>query len=356
VAITLREMGKFQQTIDICTEHSQSAFSLGLQTSPLYGVLLMIEAEVLAEFGQLETAPELSEKRFKLPECTTDLTYLGWGALCLIRILCSKEDLTGIEEVIRKLETINREANVPPWIMSQMASWQARLELEKNNLKAASRWVEESGLTTDSENKPKNQITYFSLFDFILLARIWTAQNKLDEAFDLLNHLLKEAETNQRTSSTIEIFILLSLVASEKEDLDQAFSFLEQALRHGEPEGFVQLFVDQGSPIQTLLKMMRTEDTRIREYIGKILIAFGDKSIQSSTLSSQPLIDPLSEREIEVLQLIAEGLTNKEVGDRLFPSLNTFKIHTRNIYSKLAVKNRTQAISIAKEYDIFPPQ
>jgi hypothetical protein len=201
-------MGKLQQTIDVCDEHSQSAFSLGLQTSPLYGVLLMIQAKVLAEFGQLEKAHDLALKGFKLTETTADLTYLGWGALCLIRILYSMRELTGIEEIIRKLDTINREANVPPWIMSQMASWQARLALENNNLEAASRWVEESGLTTDGKNKPQNQITYFSLFDYILLARIWTAQKKLDEAFNLLNHLLEEPKPIKELQALLRFIFL----------------------------------------------------------------------------------------------------------------------------------------------------
>jgi LuxR family maltose regulon positive regulatory protein len=107
--------------------------------------------------------------------------------------------------------------------------------------------------------------------------------------------------------------------------------------------------------MEALLKKVKVEDKNLQEYIRKLLAAFSDQDSRNSSLSPQPLIEPLSEREIDVLQLVAEGLTNQEIASRLYLSLNTIKVHTRNIYSKLGVNNRTQAAARAKDLKILPP-
>jgi LuxR family maltose regulon positive regulatory protein len=102
-----------------------------------------------------------------------------------------------------------------------------------------------------------------------------------------------------------------------------------------------------------LLKRMKVKNGTMKEYVRNLLAAFQDKDSHLSSPSSQPLIEPLSERELEVLQLIAEGLTNQEIASRLFLSLNTIKVHTRNIYGKLGVNNRMQAATKAKDLEIL---
>jgi LuxR family maltose regulon positive regulatory protein len=120
----------------------------------------------------------------------------------------------------------------------------------------------------------------------------------------------------------------------------------------------------------TLLRKMKVEDGKIKEYIHKLLAAFSDKEFHpfgsaqdkpsalrlrsGQALSPQPLIEPLSDREIEILQLIAEGQTNQEIASRLYLSLNTVKVHTRNIYGKLGVNNRMQAVARARDLGVLP--
>jgi LuxR family maltose regulon positive regulatory protein len=128
---------------------------------------------------------------------------------------------------------------------------------------------------------------------------------------------------------------------------------LEGAFTFAEPEGFVRIFVDEGPPMAALLKKIKLEDGKISEYVRKLLTVFGDKEFHQSSHSPQLLTESLSEREIEVLQLIAEGLTNPEVAARLFLSLNTVKVHTRNIYGKLDAHSRTQAVARARALHIL---
>lgn len=155
---------------------------------------------------------------------------------------------------------------------------------------------------------------------------------------------------------------------------------LGDALALAEPEGFIRTFVDEGEPMAEMLGRMRAEggaveyNRRMKEYIFKILAAFENQSdvhsfgsaqdkpsselytspiLHPSSLTPQPLVEPLSQRELEVLQLIAQGLTNQEIAVRLYLSLNTVKVHTRNINSKLGVSSRTKAVASARALGIL---
>jgi len=140
---------------------------------------------------------------------------------------------------------------------------------------------------------------------------------------------------------------------------DQAIATLKNALTLAEPEGFIRIFVDEGPQMSRLLYEAIKRDVS-PDYTNQLLAAFPVvESEQTDPSKAQALksalVEPLSEREIEVIQLIAEGLSNQEIGSRLFFSLNTVKAHTRNIYAKLSVHNRTQAAARAKDLGIFPP-
>jgi LuxR family maltose regulon positive regulatory protein len=128
------------------------------------------------------------------------------------------------------------------------------------------------------------------------------------------------------------------------------------------PEGYVRIFVDEGPPMAELLTRMKDEGGRMKEYIHKLLAAFGKQkdvypfdSAQDrpSSLSPQPLVEPLSKREFEVLRLLATELNGPEIARELMVSLNTMRTHTKNIYSKLGVHNRREAVRRAEELDLL---
>jgi len=133
---------------------------------------------------------------------------------------------------------------------------------------------------------------------------------------------------------------------------------LERALTLAQPEGYLRLFVDEGPPMARLLYEALSRGIA-PDYVRRLLAAFPiDKPEQVDPSKSQApeseLVEPLSERELEVLQLIAEGLMNREIADRLYLSLNTVKVHTRTIYGKLGVHNRTQAVAKARALGALP--
>jgi LuxR family maltose regulon positive regulatory protein len=359
LAEVLRQQGKLQQVIDICERQLKRADDGGISESALVGWLFGIWGEVLAELNDLDRAIDQAKKGVKLAARGRDVFHIASSNLYLVRVLFSSGDITGAEDVIQSMENTAREYDLPLRTLLELSAWQVRMWLAQDKLEAASQWV------ADRELDPQGELTYLHEMEYIVFARILIAQGRLGEATPLLQRLLEAAEAEERTSKVIEILILQTLAAHSGGDTDQAMSTLKQALTLAGPGGFIRIFVDEGPPMAELLTRMKDEGGRMKEYVHKLLAAFGmQKDVhpfdsaqdKSSSLIPQPLIEPLSEREIEVLQLIAEGLTNREIANRLYLSLNTVKVHTRNIYGKLGVNHRTKAVAQAQRLGLLKPK
>jgi LuxR family maltose regulon positive regulatory protein len=349
LAVTMRMQGKLDQVLQICQRQSKVLNASGLSQITEYGFLLAILGEVLAELNDLDGALHQASKGKELTERDRDVGTIGWSYLSLVRVLFSRGNITGAEDYIQMMENIARDYHVPDWISYRMAAWQVRIWLANNKLDTAAQWASDRDLDVNGV------LTYQNEREYIALSRILIAQERLDEATGLLLRLLEAAEVSGHISRTIEILILQALALQGEGDTAQAMTTLEQALTLAEPEGFIRIFVDEGPSMEALLAKIKVDQRSTKEYVRRLQAAFGDGKSQPSSHSSQPLIEPLSERELEVLQLIAEGLTNREIADILYLSLNTIKVHTRNIYGKLGVNNRTQAAARAKELEILPP-
>jgi LuxR family maltose regulon positive regulatory protein len=152
-----------------------------------------------------------------------------------------------------------------------------------------------------------------------------------------------------RTGCLLEILVLQAMAHHLHRQTNEAMTTLEQALELAEPETYTRLFIDAGRPMAELLQKRKAEDGGMKQYIDKLLSAFDNKNFHPSSLLPQPLLDPLSERELELLQLIAAGMSNQEVAADLVLTVGTVKWHLSNIYSKLGVSSRTQAVARARE-------
>lgn len=350
-AVTLRQQGQLQRVLEICQQQLQLANESGVSQTVVVGWLLAIWGEVLAELNDLDGAIHRAKNGAELTERGKDVMVIGWSNLCLMRVLFSRGDIAGADKIIQKMENIARESDMPPWITNLMAAWQARILLAQDKLDAASQWMQERGLDADGES------TYLHEVEYIVLARILIAQGRLDEAARLLQRLLEATETGGRTCRAIEILMLQALAFQAGGDTARAMTTLERALILAEPVGFIRIFVDEGPPMARLLYEAATRGIA-PDYARRLLAIFPvaepEQTGPSKTQAPKPeLIEPLSERELEVLELIAEGLTNPEIASRLFLSLNTVKVHTRNIYGKLGVHSRTQAVARARALGIL---
>jgi LuxR family maltose regulon positive regulatory protein len=342
LAVAMRQLGQLEETIQLCRQQFRLADDGGLSQAAVAGWILAIWGEVLAELGDLDAAKERGIRGVELVEQGKDVAMIGWSYHCLIRILFSRGELAAAEEVIRKMAIVVPASRVPPWIANLLAAWQARIWLARGEGELVSQWVGDRGLVVDGD------VPFLRETEHIVLTRILLAQDRLDEATPLMGRLLAATEAGSRTSRSIELLILQALALQSTGRTAQAIAVLERVLSLAEPGGFVRIFVDEGPPVAGLLVQALSQGIR-PAYIRRLLAAFPDAGPDQtgpseSVASDSVLIEPLSAREIEILQLIADGLTNPEIAAKLFLSPNTVKVHARNIYGKLGVHNRAEAV------------
>jgi LuxR family transcriptional regulator, maltose regulon positive regulatory protein len=283
--------------------------------------------------------------------------------LCRIqaRFKESQGDLAGALDLLDEAERHYRRTPVPD--VRPLAAWKTRVWVAQGRLSEALGWARERGLSVDDE------LSYLREFEHITLARVLIAEYRrnpadhtIREALRLLDRLLQAAEAGGRVGSVIEILVLQALAHQVQGSLAPAFVALERALRLAEPEGYVRIFVDEGLPMARLLYEALSQEVEA-DYIRRLLAAFPAVNSEQTTTAPlraskselvKPQIEPLSERELEVLQLIAEGLANQEIATRLYLSPHTVKVHARNIYGKLGATSRTHAIAKGKALGILP--
>jgi LuxR family maltose regulon positive regulatory protein len=171
----------------------------------------------------------------------------------------------------------------------------------------------------------------------------------------LLDRLLVAAEQGKRIGSAIEISIVQALAHQARDNQAKALESLKHALNLAEPEGYLRIFVDEGKTMTELLTSLNKshEDEGLKEYISKLLSA-SQKQVENAPASPpQPLIDPLSQRELEVLRLVEQGLSNDQISKKLFLSVSTVKGHNLRIFNKLQAKSRTEAVARARELGLL---
>ena len=278
------------------------------------------------------------------------------------RMKRTREDLDGALDLLDEAERLYYSVPFPD--VRPVAALKARVWLAQGRLDDALAWVRERGLSLDDE------LSYLREFEHITLARVRIAQvdsdpaeRSLHEPQALLERLLNAAEEGERTGSVIEILVLQALAHHAQGDIPAALVPLERALTLAEPEGYVRIFVDEGSPMAQLLQTAAAHGI-VPDYVARLLSVWeagrqGEDGPSPSRVSpapsppAQPLSEPLSERELEVLRLIAQGLSNRDISERLFRALSTVKGHNRNIFGKLQVRSRTEAVARARELDLL---
>jgi LuxR family transcriptional regulator, maltose regulon positive regulatory protein len=271
------------------------------------------------------------------------------------RIREAQGNLDGALNLLDQAERLY-EANFSPNVRP-IATRKARVWVAQGRLNEALGWARAQGLSIDDE------LSYPREFDHITLARVLLARYQSDradgsisEAVELLERLLKAAEERGGIGSVIEILVLQAIAYQAQGDLPAALLPLQYALALAEPEGYVRMFLDEGS---SMLQLLREASAReiMPDYTGKLLAAFEAEKRKSEDKPdlppAEPLIDPLSQRELKILQLIAQGLSNREIGERLFLALDTIKGHNRKIFDKLQVQSRTEAIARARELGLL---
>jgi LuxR family transcriptional regulator, maltose regulon positive regulatory protein len=268
--------------------------------------------------------------------------------VAMARIREAEGDLDGALDLLNEAERLyvgDFFPNVRP-----VPALQARLRVAQGEWAEALGWVREQGLSVHDD------LSYLREFEHVTLARVLLARHAAEraerpvhEATRLLERLLRAAEEGARKGSVIEILVLQALARQARGDIPAALASLLRAVTLAEPEGYVRVFVDEGPPMASLLRAAAKQGIAL-SYVRRLLAAVS--KTEDSTPVSQGLIEPLSERELDVLRLLGTDLGGPEIARELVVSLNTVRTHTKNIYTKLGVNNRRAAVRRAAELDL----
>lgn len=311
------------------------------------------------ERGELEAAARQLQKseELGLQAALPDWTW----RLCVARAQL-QASLGDIDDALSQLDEAQRlyyrnpMPNVRP-----IAAQRARLLARQARLDEALPWVRQRSLSVDDELSFLGEFEYLA-FSTILIAlgRSGKPGQFIEEALGLLQRLLEAAEAAGRMGSVIEILIQQALAQEAQGKLSPALETLSRAMSLAEPEGYVRIFADEGRPMARLLSEAAARGL-MPKYVSCLQAALqgGEQKREEAppaptvASSSQPLIEPLSERELEILRLIDQGLSNQEISERLFLALSTVKGHNRNIFGKLGAERRTEAVARARELGVL---
>ncbi len=213
---------------------------------------------------------------------------------------------------------------------------------DPENLRDVMQWAEAREF---SINGPIDSVSIE--IEYLVWARLLIFQNETDRALPLLTRMLQVAEEGERTGHVIEILVLQALAHQKIGDTKRALVALDRALLQTEPEEYVRVFLDEGAPMVNLLRQAGAQGIRTG-YVSHLLLA-----AEATKTETSSLVDSLSKRELEILRLIALGCSNPEIAEELVLAIGTVKSHTGNIYSKLGVRNRTEAVARARELNLL---
>jgi LuxR family maltose regulon positive regulatory protein len=327
------------------------------------GFSIALRADIFREWNELETAHSLVTEAISLCERTISFPsslLLYQAYIEQVRVCLSRGDLDGACTFFQQAEQIGQSMNQQTYqyLRSLFATIdQVRLWLACGDLDQATRWAWE----LDATGQP---LTPFARErQEVAQVRILLARDQPTAALQRLEPVLQRATAGQRWGHVIEIRLLQALAYQRLDEEPQTLAALSEAVRLGEPEGYLRIFVEEGEAMAALLCKLQEEQRKVgpTAYLDRVLAAFPKQSQMSPSLSkrsakqsqSQPLQEPLSERELQVLQLLAKGAANQEIAQKLVITVDTVKRHMSHVLAKLGVQNRVQAVKRAYELGLL---
>ncbi len=353
--IGLASLQEADNQLYLAAETYRRALQLfGDQPLPLAGEAHLGLARISYEWNDLDAAQQHGQQGLQLARQSENSDRAVACEVFLARLKLAQGDVAGAAAALAQADQSVRQNNFT-YRIPEIAAAQVLTLLHQGNLAAAAHLAQTHQL-------PLSQ------------AQVHLAQGDPSAALVVLEPLRQQAEAKGWQDERLKVMVLQAVALHTHGEEDQATQLLDETLALAEPGGFVRLFIDKGLPMAELLGRIakRAEGGRMKIYIHKLLLAFetneggsmsnesGINPISSSlhpsreALIPQPLVEPLSQRELEILQLLAQGLSNREISERLFLALDTVKGHNRRIYGKLQVQRRTEAIAKARSLHILP--
>jgi LuxR family maltose regulon positive regulatory protein len=335
-----------QQVIDLAVQSASQP--------PLAAAGYVELAGIYTEWNDLATAASLLDKALALCRQWGIVQTLNEAYTAQSRLLQAKGDIEEAREALEQAREFSSMEGDRSMVNFRMATQQARLNLQAGKPDEVVRWVEgaKAVSTVDDERQVRLPAAFLETLQ-TTLARAYLAQGKAEKALAVLEPLLAPAEAAGASLRVIEVCALKALALWALDDPSAALAALARSLALAEPEGYVRTYLNEELPMARLLREAVSQGIHAA-YANKLLAAFGvPEPGPPVPRHAQPLAEPLTRRELDVLYLISQGLSNKDIAEELVIALNTVKRHTSSIYGKLAVKSRTQAVGRARELGLL---
>ena len=339
------ELGRLRQAEDSFGRALRFVAERGVGLLPAAGIAHIGIGALLYERDELEEAERELEEGIRLAERAREVGNLVWGYVTLSQTRRARGDEEGALEMAREAERVARGSGADLQLAIAVA-WMTRLRLARGDLGGAPAPGQERAASVNGAARFARLLTS---------ARLLRAEGRHREALGLLEEPREETEASGRTGDLIEVLTLQALALWEGSKRERAVGTLAEAMVLAEPEGYVRTFVDEGPPMAEILSGMLEAQQRgsldlpfPARYLRKLLTVLErDSARPVSPVGGLP--EPLSGREHEILQLVAAGKSNRRIASELFISVGTVKTHLNNLYRKLGVRSRTQAIARARE-------
>nr|MBP6803291.1 hypothetical protein [Chloroflexota bacterium] len=332
----------YQQALQLAAEHGAEAQQITAHHH--LGLALIYH-----ELGDSESTAVHLQTAVDLGKHTTLVDWLHRWKLAQARF---KESAGEWEAALELLDEAKRNhVKNPVPITRPVEALKTRIYLKQERLDKAQEWAQEWG------NSTTNEVSYLTEFDLLTLARVRLAEGSFAGVDELLERLRILAEAQKRLGSVLEILLTEVLAHQAQGHAPQALAALERALTLAKPEGYRRTFVDEGEAMRLLIADFRLTISRqphpLLTYADKLLAAFGSPADSSTATPPSPLLDALTPRELEILRLVAQGLSNTEISQRLYLALSTVKGHNLRIFNKFQAQNRTEAVARARELGLL---
>jgi LuxR family maltose regulon positive regulatory protein len=326
--------GRLHRAAELCRQVIQ----LGGQSPPVAPAHIELGA-LLYEWNELESAVEHLQIGIQQSQRTGNPLIQSDGYRTLAVVQLGRGESDAALSTLQKADQLADSHQVSSLTSMRNAACHVQIALAQDNLAAAQFWAEQVTAPTDTS------LLYPCLG--LTPVRLLLARHEKTGAMERLDELYETASQKGCGVGMVEVRALQALAADVPQD---ALHFMQDALIRAQPEGFIRTFVDKGDLMKALLERLKPQAGELKAYILTILAAFGETSKVSK---SQPLVEPMSEREVEILRLLADGLSNREIADRLVIGIGTTKSHVHHILEKLGSSSRTQAVAKARELELL---
>jgi LuxR family transcriptional regulator, maltose regulon positive regulatory protein len=320
-------------------------------------------ANIYYEQGQLKTALSLVEDAIAGNRFWKNPNHLIYAYATRAHIQISSGEFLGAKDTLEQADHEMRSLPVLGTVAALLDAAKVRLWLNSGERSLAAGWAARNKASFSEKASRKLRRSYKEDVELnqITAIRVMLSEDRVDDAAALLEQLLPDASAGGRKRAVLKLTILRALAEAQAGSKSQALDWLDQAVQQAAEQDYVQVFIDEGPVVERLLRKIAESDRLGSTYANHLLSAIAaPKPAIQFTPVTKPTLDKkhaitrsLSQREMEVLNLIAQGLTNHQIAVRLIISTGTVKAHSANIYRKLAAGNRFQAVERARDLKLL---